>query len=115
LRDRVRTGKTVRRPVSSGIVSNVSEHAARDRAPATRRDVRALAIVLLGPLVMLGGLVWAVAQPYRVTFLYPDGKGFYDHAVQPPLLVVAVGVVFALLIAPGLVEDLESEDRGPSA
>ncbi len=36
----------------------------------------------------LGGIVWAIAQPYRVTFFYPGGKGFWDWLVQPPLLVV---------------------------
>jgi hypothetical protein len=45
-----------------------------------------------------------------------EGKGAYDYLVQPPLLVVLVGLAFALLIAPGLVEDLEEEERrGPAA
>jgi hypothetical protein len=43
-----------------------------------------------------------------VTFFYPDGKAFWDWVVQPPLLVVLVGVIFALFIAPGVVEDLET-------
>lgn len=98
--------------MSSEIVTNVPKRAERGRGRA-RRDARALVVMLLGPLVMLGGIVWSIAQPYRITFLYPEGKGFYDHVVQPPLLVVLVGIVFALLVAPGLVEDLESEDRGP--
>ncbi|HET7743828.1 MAG TPA: hypothetical protein VFK76_03735 [Gaiellaceae bacterium] len=68
---------------------------------------------LLGPLTVLAGLVWAVVQPYRIAFLHPHGKGFYDFLVQPPLLVVLVGVLFALLIAPGLVQDLERAERGP--
>jgi hypothetical protein len=100
--------------VSSEIVTNVPERAERSRGRAAR-DARALVILLLGPLVALGGIVWAVWQPYRITLLEADGKGFYDHLVQPPLLVVLVGVVFAFLIAPGLVEDLESEDHGPEA
>jgi hypothetical protein len=62
---------------------------------------------------MLAGIVWAVAQPYRIAFLHPHGKGVYDFLVQPPLLVVLVGVAFALLIAPGIVEDLENATRGP--
>lgn len=99
--------------MSSEIVTNAPPRAARGRGRASGRDARALVVLLLGPLVMLSGLVWAVAQPYRITFLHSDGKGFYDHLVQPPLLVVLVGVVYALLVAPGLVEDLESEDRGP--
>ena len=44
--------------------------------------------------------------------LNPQGKGFYDYLVQPPLLVVFVGLLFALLIAPGLVDDLREAD-GP--
>jgi hypothetical protein len=74
-----------------------------------------LAILLLGPLTILAGLVWAVAQPYRIVFLDRADRGLYDYLVQPPLLVGLVGVVFALVVAPGLVEDLESEGDGPAA
>jgi hypothetical protein len=77
------------------------------------RPERTLAVQLLGPITILGGLVWAVAQPYRIAFLHPHGKGLYDFLVQPPLLVVLVGVLFALVIAPGLVQDLERAERGP--
>jgi hypothetical protein len=55
--------------------------------------------------------VWAIAQPYRIAFLYPDGKGLYDYLVQAPLLVVCVGIAFGVLVAPGLVADLEDDDR----
>ena len=78
-----------------------------DEPRAARKGLRVLAIEALGPLTVLGGIVWAFAQPYRVTFFYPDGKGFWDWAVQPPLLVVLVGLLFACLVAPGLVEDLD--------
>lgn len=64
---------------------------------------------------MVVGLVWAIAQPYRIAFLYPEGKGAYDFLVQPPLLVVLVGLLYLLLVAPGLVEDLEREDDGPES
>ena len=87
-------------------------------APRTaRKTARVLAIEAIGPLTALGGIVWAFAQPYRVTFFYPDGKGFWDWAVQPPLLVVVVGLLFSLLVAPGLVDDLEqsSAERGDAA
>lgn len=73
-----------------------------------------LAVQLLGPLTILAGLVWAVAQPYRIVLLEREGKGLYDLLVQPPLLVVAVGLGYALWIAPGLVADLEDDARGPS-
>lgn len=101
--------------MSSEIVTSIPKRAARFRARATRRQLRALAVQLLGPVTMLSGLVWAVAQPYRIVFLDRDGKDAYDYLVQPPLLVVLVGLVFAILIAPGLVEDLEKEEHGPAA
>ena len=82
-----------------------------DEPRIARKTFRVVAIEALGPLTILGGIVWALAQPYRVTFFYPDGKGFWDWAVQPPLLVVLVGLLFSLFVAPGLVEDLEAADE----
>jgi hypothetical protein len=101
--------------VSSEIASSIPERAARLRSRATRRQLKVLAVQLIGPLTMLAGLVWAIAQPYRIAFLERDGKGAYDYLVQGPLLVVFVGLVFSLLIAPGLVDDLEAEEHGPAA
>jgi hypothetical protein len=76
----------------------------------TRRSARVLAVHALGPLTMLGGVVWAFVQPWRVTLLHPHGQGFWWLVVEPPLLVAAAGLAFALL-APGIVRDLEeSED-----
>jgi hypothetical protein len=97
--------------VSSEIATSIPRE--EERQGAVRRPWRALAIQLLGPLTMLGGLVWAIAQPYRIAFLYPERKGFYDYLVQGPLLVVVVGALFMILIAPGLAEDLEQGDDGP--
>ena len=74
-----------------------------------------LAIQLLGPVTVIGGLIWAVAQPYRIVFLHPEGKGAYDFLIQPPLLVVVVGLLYLFLIAPGLVEDLEGRGDGPES
>ena len=84
----------------------------RDEAqePAERRSWRTLAIQLLGPLTIVGGLVWAVAQPYRIVLLDRAGQGIYDYLFQAPLLVVLVGLAFTFCIAPGLVEDLEAEE-----
>jgi hypothetical protein len=59
---------------------------------------------------MLGGVVWAFLQPYRVTLLHPHGQGFWWLAVEPPLLVVLAGVLFALFVAPGVIEDLEEQE-----
>lgn len=83
-----------------------------DEPRVARRAARVLAIEAIGPLTVLGGIVWAFAQPYRVTFFYPEGKGAWDWLVQPPLLVVLVGLLFAVLVAPGIVDDLESRERG---
>jgi hypothetical protein len=66
----------------------------------------------IGPLTVLAGFLWAVAQPYRVTLLNPRGQSFWWLAVEPPLLVVLVGVLFSLVVVPGLLEDLPKEDEG---
>jgi len=82
----------------------------QERVAARSRTARARIIAALGPLTMLGGVGWAFLQPYRLTILHPHGEGFWWLFVQPPLLVIAVGVVFSLLMAPGLIEDLEAEE-----
>ena len=83
----------------------------QERVAARSRTARVRIVAALGPLKMLGGVAWAFLQPYRLTILHPHGEGFWWLFVQPPLLVIAVGVVFSLLIAPGLIEDLEAEER----
>ena len=80
-----------------------------------RRPWRALAIQLLGPITIVGGFVWSVAQPYRIVFLERADRGVYDYLFQAPLLVVLVGLVYTFAIAPGLIEDLEAEEsRDPA-
>jgi hypothetical protein len=82
----------------------ISEHA------ATRsRTLRMRVVGLLGPLTMLAGVTWAFLQPYRVTLLHPHGQGFWWLLVEPPLLAIGVGVVFALFVAPSVIEDLQEE------
>ncbi len=83
-----------------------------ERAAVRRGAWRARAVTALGPATMLGGVVWAFLQPYRVTLLHPHGQGFWWLAVEPPLLVVLAGVVFALFVAPGVIEDLEAHEAG---
>jgi hypothetical protein len=73
-----------------------------------RRPWRTLAVQLLGPVTIVGGLVWAVAQPYRIVLLNREGQGIYEYLFQAPLLVILVGAFFTFCIAPGLVEDLEA-------
>ena len=85
------------------------------RQGVLRRPSKSLAVQLIGPLTIVAGLVWAVAQPYRIVFLDRDGQGLYDYLFQPPLLVVAVGLVFMFVVAPGLVEDLEGVEQDDSA
>ncbi len=75
-----------------------------------RRSARALTLLTLGPLTALAGVAWALLQPWRVTLLHPHGQGFWWLAVEPPLLVMAAGVVFAL-VTPGIVRDLEEAER----
>jgi hypothetical protein len=94
--------------VSSEIVGPLE--GVSEREEVARRSARALMIESLGPLTILGGIVWAIFQPYRIVFFDPAGKGLYDYLVQPPLLVIGVGLLFALVIAPGLLEDLRSAD-----
>jgi hypothetical protein len=101
------SGREVR--VSSEIATSIPRDEVQQAA--ARRPWRALAVQLLGPVTILGGLVWAVAQPYRIVLLDRAGQGIYDYLFQAPLLVVLVGLAFTFLIAPGLVEDLEAEER----
>ncbi|HJU48406.1 MAG TPA: hypothetical protein VJ689_09745 [Gaiellaceae bacterium] len=82
----------------------------QEQARTERKTPRILAVEAIGPLTIVAGVVWAIAQPYRIAFIYREGKGFYDYLVQPPLLVVFVGLLFAFLIAPGLVDDLRETD-----
>ncbi|HET7759103.1 MAG TPA: hypothetical protein VFK62_04220 [Gaiellaceae bacterium] len=82
-----------------------------ERAAARSRSARARLVGLLGPLTMLGGVAWAFLQPYRITLLHPHDQGFWWLLVEPPLLVVGVGIVFALFVAPGLIEDLAELDE----
>jgi len=88
---------------------------AAEERRAARRGLRVLAVEALGPLTVLGGIVWAFAQPYRVTFFYPEGKGAWEWLVQPPLVVVLVGLLFSLVVAPGVVDDLERNESGDAA
>jgi len=92
--------------MSSEIVGPIER--ASERAKTERRFSREMAVESLGPVTILGGVVWAILQPYRIVFLHPAGKGFYDYLIQGPVLVVAVGLFFALVIAPGLSEDLRT-------
>ena len=75
-------------------------------APA-QRTVSARLVSALGPTTALAGVLWALVQPYRITLLHPRGETFWWLFVQPPLLVIAVGLFFHFVVVPGLLEDLE--------
>jgi hypothetical protein len=80
--------------------------------PAERtRSIRAAVISLLGPVTVALGAVWAIVQPYRLTLLHPLHQGVWWLLIEPPLLVAAAGVFFALVVARPLLADLaERED-----
>ena len=78
---------------------------------APRHRIRtARAISSIGPVTVLAATVWAVLQPYRITLFHPQHQSFWWLVVEPPLLVLAVGLLFHFLIVPGVLEDLESSD-----
>jgi hypothetical protein len=74
------------------------------------RSLRVRLIGLLGPATAVGGIAWAFVQPYRITLLHPLGEGFWWLLVEPPLLVVAVGMLFSVVVARPLLADLEGDD-----
>jgi hypothetical protein len=89
----------------------------RQRARArvrARHSWRHTGVSALGPLTALVGLIWALVQPYRVTLLDPEKYGFWYLAVQPPLLVILVGIVFHFWVVPGLLADLEEVEERSS-
>jgi hypothetical protein len=79
------------------------------KAPLRRTVTRARIVSTVGPATMLAGVAWALVQPYRITLLHPRGQGFWWLFVEPPLLVIAVGLFFHFVVVPGLLEDLEGE------
>jgi len=71
--------------------------------------LRARLVLALGPATVLAGVVWAVAQPWRLTLLHPHAQALWWLIAEPPLFVVLVGLLFRFLIAPSIVEDMRSE------
>ncbi len=75
----------------------------------TTTSTRARIVSALGPTAALGGVIWAIVQPYRVTLLHPTGQGFWWLFVEPPLLAIVVGLFFYFVITPGLLRDLAED------
>jgi hypothetical protein len=67
-------------------------------------------VALLGPLTVVGGIIWAIVQPSRLTLLHPYHQGFWWLLIEAPLLVVFSGVAFAVFVARPLVAELEGDD-----
>jgi hypothetical protein len=79
-------------------------------ASAAARSTRARAVSLIGPTTAACGLIWGMLQPHRLTILHPRGQGVWWLLLEPPLLVAAAGVIFALVVAKPLLADLEAHD-----
>ncbi len=77
------------------------------------RFSRPQVVSLLGPLTAAAGIVWGILQPYRITLLHPRGQGVWWLLIEPPLLVVLVGIAFALVVARPLLLDLEVHGEAP--
>jgi hypothetical protein len=89
----------------------VSSHASSVSLAETHIRTRGAYVVsMLGPVTVAAGLVWAVLQPNRITLLHPFHQGFWWLAIEPPLLVVLAGVIFALVVARPLIADMEARD-----
>jgi hypothetical protein len=80
-----------------------------ERTRTRSRSLRVRVVGLLGPMTSIAGLVWAIAQPYRITLLHPHGQGFWWLLSEPPIFVVLAGMIFHRLVARGLLEDLEPD------
>lgn len=86
-------------PLARHVPATDVAHAARTRA-----------VSLIGPATVACGLIWGILQPHRLTILHPRGEGFWWLLLEPPLLVAATGVIFALVVAKPLLADLEEHD-----
>lgn len=90
-------------------MTQIATEAARE-APR-RRSARAYILSAVGPATVVAGVIWALLQPYRLTLLHPRGESFWWLILEPPLLVILVGVLFHFLVVPGVLEDLAEEEE----
>jgi hypothetical protein len=80
-------------------------------ATHTQRYHRVAHVVsLTGPAVAAAGVIWGILQPYRVTLLHPRGESFWWLLIEPPVLVLVVGLLFTAFVARPLISDLEGHD-----
>jgi hypothetical protein len=92
--------------VSANIAHDLQGTKPAERALAL--PLRARLVLVLGPATALGGLAWAVVQPWRLTLLHPHAQGVWWLLSEPPLFVVVVGLLFRLLLAPAIVDDIRA-------
>jgi len=86
----------------------VSADIAHDlKAKTEAQTWRARVVLALGPVTSFAGIIWAIVQPWRLTLLHPHGQGLYWLIAEPQLYVVLVGILFRVVLAPGIVADLE--------
>ena len=97
--------------MSADIAHELKRHDGDELEQTRSRTLRARIVLALGPATMAGGIVWAVLQPWRLTLLHPHGQSFWWLLAEPPFYVIIVGLVFRLLIAPGVAADLEEAER----
>jgi hypothetical protein len=83
-------------------------HRTKPKEQVAALPLRARLVLALGPATALGGFAWAVAQPWRLTLLHPHGQGVWWLLMEPPLFVLGVGLLFRLLLAPAIVEDIRT-------
>jgi hypothetical protein len=84
----------------------VREHPAEQVYTSTRARI----VALLGPLTVVGGIIWAIVQPSRLTLLHPYHQGFWWLVIEAPVLVAIAGVAFSVFVARPLVAELEGDD-----
>jgi hypothetical protein len=63
----------------------------------------------IGWTAVAAGVLWAVLQPWRLTILHPFHQGFWWLLSEPPLYVVAAGLLYRFVVAPPLLRDLGRE------
>jgi len=96
--------------VGADFAHDLNRETTESAVAARGHALRARIVLALGPSTAAGGVLWALVQPWRLTLLHPFGQGFWWLVAEPPLYVVAVGLLFRRVVAPGLVADLEAAE-----
>jgi hypothetical protein len=90
--------------------ADIAHELHRKEDERTVAGARARVVLALGPVTSFAGVLWAIVQPWRLTLLHPQGQGLWWLLAEPPLYVVLVGILFRVVIARGLVADLEETE-----